>query len=137
MHAKPSALCLLNDHKIRNERGDLRGRFAGLARKANRRQIAPLLSVLAREGFVRRSEISPKTLELGRFSEVEVADFHRGHDHVHRLLATGASRLTHRFDILQHVYRTFIEAEVAYSCLYLAALDQECAVRVMPVSIFS
>src|SRR5271168_2074558 len=63
--------------------------------------------------------------ELRNFRKVKVSHFHCRHNHVERLLPTGAHREAHRLNIRQHRDETLIEAKISQTTLNLAVLDEE------------
>src|ERR1700722_19317609 len=92
-----------------------------------------LLSVtsLSRSSRNPRPDTEPPVaeyLKLGDLGEVKLANLHRRHHHVERLLAAGAHGNAHGFDIRQHRDQTLIKAKIAQTTLHLSVFNQKSTV---------
>src|SRR5258708_16032103 len=63
--------------------------------------------------FQRRNGAWGTGLKLGRFGEMEVANFHGRDDHLKGLLASGAHGGAEEFNVFEHFDERLIEAEIA------------------------
>jgi len=59
-----------------------------------------------------QSKIIELSSEPGHFREIEITDFHGGHDHVEGLFAAGTNRTAHLLDIRQHMQQALVKPEV-------------------------